>query len=177
MRRIVTVILVLSSLLGASPSRIPAQPASVSGREALARALAGAWLPLESGLVLGSTQGTPLSAKYEIEDGPLQLSVYTLKGDPSSVGQFSEVIVDYSAGLIAQIDPLTDADDVSAAENQKAAMLVAKRSLATVTKDAVDANPGYRAVSAMPRLDGGRPVVDVTLLRGTDWKVVTQSLD
>src|SRR5215470_8210029 len=101
MRRIVTAILVLSSMLGASPTRLLAQPASVSGREALARALAGAWLPLGSGLVLGSTQGTPLSGEHGVEDGPQHLAVYTLKGDPSSGGQFSEVIVDYSAGLIA----------------------------------------------------------------------------
>jgi len=29
----------------------------------------------------------------------------------------------------------------------------------------------------MPRLDGSRPIVEVTLLRGNDWKVVTEQLD
>ena len=177
MRHIVIIALVIGSVLAGTALQAPAQPASVSGREALARALTGAWLPLESGLVLGSTQGTPLSAKYEIEDGTLQLSVYTLKADSFSGDTFSEVIVDFSAGMIAQIDALTDSGDVSAAQDQKAAMMAARRSLAAATAGAVNANPGYRAVSAMPRLDGSRPIVEVTLLRGNDWKVVTEQLD
>ncbi len=177
MRHIVIMALVIGSVLAGTPLQAPAQPASVSGRQALARALAGAWLPLESGLVLGSTQGTPLSAKYEIEDGALQLSVYTLKADSFSGDTFSEVIVDFSAGMIAQIDALTDSGDVSAAQDQKAAMMAASRTLAAATAGAVNANPGYRAVSAMPRLDGSRPVLEVTLLRGNDWKVVTEQLD
>jgi len=41
----------------------------------------------------------------------------------------------------------------------------------------VKANPGYRAVSAMPYLDGGHPVAEVILVRGSDWKVVSESLD
>jgi len=35
-------------------------------------------------------EGKPISAKFEIEDGKLQLSVYTAKGDT-----FSEVVVDH----------------------------------------------------------------------------------
>ena len=84
MRRIVTIAVVTCFVLAAIPLRIPAQPTSITGRDALARALAGPWLPLESGLVLSSTQGTPISAKYELEDGTLQLSVYTLKADTRS---------------------------------------------------------------------------------------------
>src|SRR5260370_34579881 len=85
----------------------PAQPDSAIERDALARELAGAWLPLESGLVLSSTEGTPLSAKYEIEDGTLQLSVYTLKPD----GTFWEGIVDFSAGMIASVDTIASGGD------------------------------------------------------------------
>ncbi len=139
--------------------------------------MAGAWLPLESGLVLSSTQGTPISAKYELEDGALQLSVYTLKADTLSGDRFSEVIVDFSAGMIARVDGITDAGDLSAAQSQKTAMATAKRSLVAVTADVVNANPGYRAVSAMPSLDGGRPVVEVILVRGNDWKIVSERLD
>jgi hypothetical protein len=32
-------------------------------------------------------------------------------------------------------------------------------------------------VSAMPSLDGGAPVAEVTLVKGDDWKVVTERLD
>ena len=97
MRYIVSIAVVVTcTVLSLISFPAPAQPDSAIERDALARELAGAWLPLESGLVLSSVQGTPLSAKYELEDGTLQLSVYTLKPD----GTFSEVIVDFSAGMI-----------------------------------------------------------------------------
>jgi hypothetical protein len=177
MRRIVTIAVVTCSLLVAIAGPVFAEPSSAAGREALARALGSAWLPLESGLVLSSTQGTPISAKYELEDGVLQLSVYTLKADTFSGDSFSEVIVDFSAGMIERTDVLVDGEDVSAAQSQKAALAGAKRSLGAVTADAVNANPGYRAVSAIPSLNGGHPVVEVILLRGTDWKVLSAPLD
>jgi hypothetical protein len=177
MRRIVTIALVVCSLLAPNPWLKPAQPSSAADSAALAQALVAAWLPLESGLVLSSTQGTPISAKYELEDGVLQLSVYTLKPDTSSGDSFVEVIVDFSAGMIARVEPLTNGADLSAAQSQKAAMATAKRSLGAVTADAVKANPGYRAVSAMPGLDSGHPVVEVILVGGDDWKPVSASLD
>lgn len=176
MRRIVTIALIVCSLVAAISWRVPAQPSSVAERAALGQALASAWLPLESGLVLGSTQGIPISAKYELEDGVLQLSVYTLK-DPSAGDSFLEVTVDFSVGMIARVEALTDSADLSAAQNQRAAMASAKRSLGAATAEAVDGNPGYRAVSAMPGLDGGHPVAEVTLVRGDHWKVVSAPLD
>jgi hypothetical protein len=102
--------------------------------------------------------------------------VYTLGVDTSSGDTFSEVIVDYSAGMITQVDVLTDRGDLLAAQSQKAAMVRGKRSLGAVTADAVNANPGYRAVSAIPNLNGGRPEVEVILVRGGDWKVVSAPL-
>ena len=107
----------------------------------------------------------------------LQLSVYTLKPDGSAGDRFSEVIVDFSAGMIARVEALTDREDLSAAQSQRAAMAIAKRSLGAATAEAVDGNPGYRAVSAMPGLDGGHPVTEVTLVRGDHWKVVSAPLD
>jgi len=64
-----------------------------------------------------------------------------------------------------------------AAQSQKAAMARAKRSLADATAAAVKANAGYRAVSTTSKVDGGGPVAEVTLVRGDDWKVVTERLD
>jgi hypothetical protein len=147
------------------------------GRETLTRALQGAWLPLESGLSASASEGTPLSAKYEIDDGAFQLSVYTWKVDAFSGDSFTEVIVDYNTGSVAKVEAITDGGDVAAAQAQKAAMARSKRSLAEATAEAVKSNAGYRAVSAMPSLDGGRPVAEVTLVRGDEWKVVTEALD
>jgi len=175
-------VVVVSSLLvtGAGPARAEtsaAETSAVDGRESLTRALQGAWLPLESGLVVGAREGIPLSAKYEIDDGAFQLSVYTSKNGSSSGDAFTEVIVDYSAGIVLKTIPISDDGDLAAARAQKEAMDRAKRSLAEATADAVKANAGYRAVSATPRLDNGRPVAEVKLVRGDEWRVVSEYLD
>src|SRR5437870_11774424 len=63
---------------------------------ALAAALRAKHVALATGLEAAVTKGKPISAKYELGDGKLQLSVYTEKG-----GQFSEVIVDHHTGKTA----------------------------------------------------------------------------
>jgi hypothetical protein len=138
----------------------------------LAKALKDAKIPLQRGLTASAKEGRPISAKYEVEDGKLQLSVYTMKGD-----KFSEVIVDHKAGKVAKAEPITKADDLTAAKAQSEAMVKAKRSLEAAANDAVKQNQGYRAVSVMPALKGGHPVADVTLLKGDDWKTVSEKLD
>ena len=138
----------------------------------LSRAMKGAKVPLERGVsTAAAKEGTPISAKYEVEDGKLQLSVYTMKGD-----KFSEVIVDHGTGKVAKSEPITSGEDLTAAREQKEAMSQAKRSLASATAAATKENPGYRALSAMPRMEG-HPVAVVTLLKGEDWKTVTEQLD
>src|SRR6059036_1282307 len=108
----------------------------------LAKALKDAKIPLQRGLAASAKEGKPISAKYEVEDGKLQLSVYTMKGDT-----FSEVIVDHKTGKVAKAEPITKADDLTAAKAQSEAMAKAKRSLATVAAEAVKDNKGFRAVS------------------------------
>jgi len=169
--------IIVSSLLAMSTSLALAETSSVEGRESLTRAIQGAWLPLEGGLVVGEREGTPLSAKYEIDDGAFQLSVYTSKNGTPAGETFIEVIVDYSAGMLLKAVPTTDDGDLAAARAQKEAMDRAKRTLAEATAAVVKANAGYRAVSATPRLDNGQPVAEVTLVRGDDWKVVNERLD
>jgi len=169
--------IIVSSLLATTASAALAETSQVEGREGLTRAMQGAWLPLESGLAVGGREGTPLSAKYEIDEGAFQLSVYTWKNGPSSSETFMEVIVDYSAGIVVKAEPITDDGDLAAARSQKEAMNRAKRSLAEATAAVVKANAGYRAASATPRLDNGQPVAEVTLVRGDDWKVVNERLD
>jgi len=177
MRSSITIAVVLSTLLIASDLTARAETGAVNGRSSLTRALKGAWLPLEGGLTVSAREGTPLSAKYEIDDGAFQLSVYTSKTGPSSGNAFLEVIVDYSSGVVLKVETISDDGELAAAQSQKAAMDLARRSLAEATADAVKANAGYRAVSAMPSLDNGHPVAEVTLVHGDDWKVVIERLD
>jgi hypothetical protein len=138
----------------------------------LAKALKDAKVPLERGLTASAKEGKPISAKYEVEEGKLQLSVYTMKGD-----NFSEVIVDHKTGKIAKTESITKGDDLTHAKEQSEAMAKAKRSLGAAASEAIKENKGYRVVSVFPALKDGHPVADVTLVKGTEWKTVSQKLD
>jgi hypothetical protein len=87
-----------------------------------------------------------------------------------------EVIVDHDSAVVRKFDAITDGGDLAAARSQSAAMARARRALADATVEAVKANAGYRALSAIPALDQGRPVAEVTLVRGDDRKVVIERL-
>ena len=139
---------------------------------ALAAAMKDASATLQGGLKASEREGTPISAKFEIEDGKLQLSVYTMKGDG-----FMEVVADPKTGTIAKAEKITDAGDLKAAAAQKAAMAKAKVPLLTATETAVKANAGFRAVSIYPGLKGGQATAEVTLLQGTTFKKVSEKLD
>ena len=123
-------------------------------------------------MTVSQSEGTPISAKYEIDNGTFQLSVYTMRGD-----KFSEVIVDYSVGTIMKVDVITDSGDLAAAQSQKEAMARAKRTLEAATAEVVKTNPGHRAVSAMPGPHDGRPVVEVILVNDTASRTVFGDLD
>jgi len=146
-KRTIARALIVSAIFASIPPALLAQPGSLTDRDALARELRSAWRPLESGLAVSESEGIPISAKYEIDNGTFQLSVYTMNGDA-----FSEIIVDYSAGMITRVGVITDRGDLAAARGQKEAMARATRTLEAATAEAVRANPGYRAVSAMPGL-------------------------
>ena len=168
MRQSVTIADIALNIVATSPIGALSQSALSDGRVTLTQALRGARLPLESGLAASSREGTPLSAKYGIDDGAFQLSVYTGKVDAFSGASFSEVIVDYNTGGVTKVDAITDGGDLAAAQSQKAALARAKGSLTDATATAVTANLGYRAVSATPKMNGGGPVAEVTLVRGDD---------
>ena len=123
-------------------------------------------------MTMSRSEGTPISAKYEIDSGTFQLSVYTVSGD-----HLSEVIVDYSVGAIAKVDVLTDSGDLAAAHSQEEAMARATRTLEAATAETVTANPGFRAVSATPLLSNGHPVAEILLVNGTGWQVTRARLD
>ena len=172
MRRIPMMLLVVLGAMTEIAATALAQSSSGTDREALALAVRGAWLPLESGMTVSRSEGTPISAKYEIDDDTFQLSVYTTSGD-----RVSEVIVDESVGTVAKVDVITDGEDLAAAHRQREAMARATRTLEVATTAAVRANPGYRAVSALPQMADGHPVVEITLVNGTEWRVVHERLD
>ena len=140
--------------------------------KALAAALKDATATLQGGLKASEPQGTPISAKFEIEDGKLQLSIYTMKGN-----DFMEVVADPKSGAIAKAEKITDADDLKAATTQKAAMAKAKVPLLAATENAVKANSGFRAVSIFPELKNGQATGEVTLMQGATFKKVIERLD
>jgi uncharacterized membrane protein YkoI len=147
-------------------------PARAEEKSDLAAHLKEAKVPLERGIATSKSAGTPISAKYEVEDGKLQLSVYTAKGD-----SFSEVIVDHKTGKVAKSEPITSGDDLSAAKTQNEAISNAKTTLDAAVAKAVKANKGYKAVSAMPSVKDGHPVAEIILMKGSQSKTVSQPLD
>jgi hypothetical protein len=146
--------------------------AEESNSAAMAAAMKSATATLQGGLKASEAQGTPISAKFEIEDGKLQLSIYTMKGT-----DFMEVVADPETGAIAKAEKITDAGDLKDAASQKAAMAKAKVPLLTAAETAVNANAGSRAVSIVPELKNGQATAEVTLLTGNAFKKVTEKLD
>ena len=71
-------------------------------RAELAKALTGAKVTLHSGLQTSASQGKPISAKFEVEDGKLQLSVYTVKGDG-----LSEMVINPASGKVEKAEAFT----------------------------------------------------------------------
>jgi hypothetical protein len=138
----------------------------------LAKGLMGAKVSLAEGLAASEREGTPISGKFEIEDGELQLSVYTMKGDT-----FSEVIVDHTTGKVAKVEAITSGEDFTAATAQRAAMTKAKKSLHTVVDAAVKTHPGTRAVSVFPALKGEHAVAEITLVKDEAFTTVSESLE
>ena len=165
-----TIAAVVSVVLVSAPSVGWSQQPD-KGHAELAKALNDAKISLQRGLTASAKEGKPISAKYEMEEGKFQLSVYTMKGD-----QFSEVIVDHKTGKVSKTQPITQGDDLTHAKAQSEAMAKAKRSLDAATVEALKENKGYRAVSVMPALKDGHPVAEVELVKGADWKTVSEKL-
>src|SRR6267143_724256 len=89
MRKFATLLLIVAFLCSSAVFAVRAEESSEKGNGELAEALESVKVSLDDGLRASAARGTPISAKFEIEDGKLQLSVYTMKGD-----KFLEAIVD-----------------------------------------------------------------------------------
>ncbi len=138
----------------------------------LAKSLKEANVSLQQGLIASEREGQPISGKFEVEDGKLQLSVYTAKD-----GKFFEVIVDHKTGDIAKVEPIAGGEDLTHAKSQKAAIDRAKVKLVEATAKAKGQVPDVLAVSAVPALKSDRPVAEVVLLTGSRFSKVSEPLD
>ena len=138
---------------------------------AVAKAVLSARVSLDQGLAASASHGQPISAKFEMEEGKLQLSVYTVKD-----GKFFEVIVDHNTGRVVKAEPIAAGEDYTAAQSQSAAMAKAKVSLRAAVEKALRDNAAYHAVSITPSLKDGRAVADVTLAKGEEIKTVSVPL-
>jgi uncharacterized membrane protein YkoI len=138
---------------------------------AAAKAALSAHVTLQRGLAASASQGRPISAKFEVDEGKPELSVYTMKG-----GKFYEVTVDPNSGRVVKTEAIGEGEDYTAAQSQSAAMAKAKKSLQAAVAQALRGNSGFRAVSVMPSLKDDRPVADVTLAKGEQTKTVSVPL-
>jgi uncharacterized membrane protein YkoI len=141
-------------------------------QQALIKVIGNAKVTLQQGLAAAEAQGQPISGKFEVEDGKLQLSVYTSKD-----GKFSEVVVDYATGKVAKSQAITEGDDLADAKSQSAAMAKAKTALKAAVDKVLGQSPGFRAISVTPDLKDGRSVASVVLLKGKEFKTVQASLE
>jgi hypothetical protein len=171
MSRMLQLVLLVVAVSLASAGALPVQ-AQDEDVAALVAALKETKLTLQDGLKASEREGQPLSAQFEIDDGKLQLSIYTSKGD-----DFTEVIADPKIGAVVKAEKITDSDDLNDAVDQKAAMDKATISLLAAADTAEKDNPGSRVVGIFPDLRDGHAVAEVTLLQGEGAKKVTEKLD
>lgn len=163
--------LLATAIAGALVFGLPAH-AEDEASPALAAAMKNVPTTLEKGLQASEQAGKPISAKFEVEDGKLQLSIYTMKP-----GDFTEVIVAPDNGSVKSAEKITDADDLKAATAQKAAMDKTTLSLAALTGQTAQDAAGSRAISIFPELRNGHPVAVITLLRDDKFTKVVKKLD
>jgi len=138
---------------------------------AVAKYIPAARVSLEDGLKAAEAEGQPISGKFELDGGQLQLSVYTQKD-----GKFSEVLVDQNTGKVTKSEPISQGNDLVDAQKQMEAYSKSKTSLRTAVSRAELAYPGYRAVSVTPMINKGRPVAVVSLWQGKQSRTVAEPL-
>ena len=135
--------------------------------------VSAAKVTLEQGLAAAEASGKPLSAKFEIEDGKLQLSVYTKKD-----GKYFEVVVDHETGAVAKTEEIQGGDDLKAAQRQDRAMAKAKMSLRQAVGKSVATNAGAKAIRASAYTSRkGHAMADIDIVVGGKAKEAPQRLD
>ena len=138
----------------------------------LAPIVSGAKVTLEQAMATSKKDGKPVSAKFEIENGKPQLSVYTVKDG----SKYFEVIVDQTSGEIAKAEPISGGDDLTEAKKQNDGMFRATRELREAVKEAKHDNPGYNAVSVSSEMKDNHSIATVLLVKDNDWKTAVIDL-
>jgi hypothetical protein len=166
-------VIVFLSILFVALSVGPAEPVMTDKEKAeLATAVSGAKVTLEQGLMVSKKNGKPVSAKFEIENGKPQLSIYIVKDG----SKYSEVIVDHTSGEIAKAEPIAGGDDLTEAKKQSDGLFRATREIREAVKEAKHDNPGYLAVSVWPEMKDGHSMANVLLVKDNDWKTAVVDL-
>ncbi len=135
-------------------------------------ALTDASTTLQKGLAASEPHGKPISAKFEVADKDVQLSIYT-----ATATGFVETVINAKTGAVVSSEPITDTDDLTHATAQKAAMEKATVSLQAAAAKAVTENPQSQAVSVIPELRDGQAMAVVKLLRQKGFTTVTERLN
>jgi hypothetical protein len=143
-----------------------------ASQEALIKLLDTAKINLQQGLTASEQQGKPISAKFEVDDGKLQLSVYTAKE-----GKFFEVLINHMTGKVLRAELITEGDDLTAATEQSAAMTNAKISLQAAVDKTITESANTRAVSVVPSMKDGHPIASIEVLTYNQVKAIQQPLD
>jgi hypothetical protein len=143
-----------------------------ASQEALIRLLDTAKINLQQGLAAGEQQGKPISAKFEVDGGKLQLSVYTAKE-----GKFFEVLINHVTGKVLRAEPITEGDDLTAATEQSAAVANAKTSLQAVVDKTMAQSANTRALSVVPSMRDGHPIASIDVLTYNQVRAIQQPLD
>jgi hypothetical protein len=143
-----------------------------ASQEALIKLLDTAKVSLQQGLAASEQQAKPISAKFEVDDGKLQLSVYTAKE-----GKFFEVLVNHATGKVLRTEPITEGDDLSAAKEQNEAMANAKTSLQGVVDKTIAQSANTRALSVVPSMKDGHPIASIDVLTYNQVRAIQQPLD
>jgi hypothetical protein len=164
MMKVVLMAIVSMTLAGLCPAW-PAQQDDA----ALIKAINGAKVTLQDGLTASEREGRPISGKFEMEDGKLQLSIYAEKA-----GKYFEVIVNHMTGSVTKTEPIAEGDDLADAKAQSAAMAKAKTDLKSATNRAAI---GTRAVAVIPDLKDGHPVASVSSVKGGKIQTAIEPLD
>lgn len=148
-----------------------AQSGTKAQKELVAAMRGANHVALGDAITAASASGKPISARYEFEDGKLQLTVFVEKA-----GAYSEVFVDHMTGKVAKIDKITGGDDLKDAKAQSKASAKATEALASAVAKAIAANPGYTALDVTPVLEGKVIVAEITLVKDGRFKGASQPI-
>ena len=163
-------LLMLVAAAGLAGAGIGPASAQDDELEAMATALKDTTFTLQDGLKAAERQGQPISAQFEIDDGKLQLSVYTSKrrrlhrncrrpenGRDRKTGKNHRYRRTQRCGRSKGRDG--EGEDLACRRGRYG------------RKE----NSGFRAVAVFPDLRDGHAVADVTLLQGTRPRTLPRS--